>query len=267
MFIKFLISLFVFIFGLCIGSFLNCVVYRLEKKEKITGRSFCPQCKTKLSWSDLFPVFSFLFLLGRCRYCRKKISIQYPIVEIATGLVFLLIFSAGVPTGSGPALGWNLLNLAFLFYIASVLIVIFVYDLRYYLIPDRILFPAIAIGATYRIFENLYSLGGLISFVYAVLIGAGFFLFIFLISKGRWMGFGDVKLAVLMGLILGLPSVFPALFLAFFFGAIIGIITMIFGNKSLKSEMPFAPFLITGTFIAVLYGGHIIQWYLTFFQI
>jgi leader peptidase (prepilin peptidase)/N-methyltransferase len=103
------------------------------------------------------------------------------------------------------------------------------------------------------------------------LVSAGFFLFIFLISKGRWMGFGDVKLAVLMGLLLGLPNVLVALFLAFLFGAIIGVILMAFGKKSagwrMKSEMPFGPFLITGTFISILWASPIIQWYLNLFTI
>jgi len=269
MFIEFLVYFFVFIFGLCIGSFLDCVIYRLEQKKKITGRSFCPQCKYKLSWQDLFPVFSFLFLKGKCRYCRTKISIQYPLIEIATGLIFLLIFIS-----NSQYTIYNILNTIFLFYIASSLIVIFVYDLKHYIIPDKILFPAIVIAFIFRILNlfgnwkleigNLAPLG---NYLLAAIVGSVFFLLIFLISKGRAMGFGDVKLAFLMGLLLGLPNVLTALFLAFFFGAIIGIILMVFGKKKLKSEMPFGPFLIAGTFITMLFGNQIIQWYLNFFQI
>jgi prepilin signal peptidase PulO-like enzyme (type II secretory pathway) len=268
MFTEFLVYFFIFIFGVCIGSFLNCVIYRTELQENmpagpgrkavsfLRGKSFCPHCKHTLKWLDLVPVFSFVFLLGKCRYCKKQISVQYPLVELATGLIFLLI--------SNQFQISNFLNLVFLFYVASVLIVIFVYDLKHYLIPDKVLFPAIMIAFIYRLFENFSSI---LFFLLASLIASGFFLAIFLISKGRWMGFGDVKLAVLMGLLLGVQNVLAALFLAFFFGAIIGVILMVFGKKKLKSEIPFGPFLIIGTFLAMLYGSQIIQWYLNFLQI
>ncbi|MDP3882563.1 MAG: prepilin peptidase [Candidatus Staskawiczbacteria bacterium] len=253
-FIYFLFGIFVFIFGICIGSFLNVVIYRLEKKESLKGRSFCPSCNHKLSWQDLFPVLSFLFLLGKCRYCHKKISLQYPIIEISSALIFLLIFSAQ----GGPASGWNFLNSFFLFYIASALIVIFVYDLKHYIIPDKILFPAIGVAFVYRFLE-FASLGG---YLLAAAIGSGFFLVIFLISKGAAMGFGDVKLAVLMGLLLGFPNILAGLFFAFFFGAVIGTALMILKRKGLKSEIPFGPFLIFGTFVAMFWGQKIIYWYL-----
>jgi len=274
MFIEFLVYFFVFIFGLCAGSFLNCVIYRLEQKKSLKGRSFCPHCKHKLFWQDLFPVFSFLFLKGKCRYCHKKISIQYPLVELATAILFLIIFIA-----TPQYTIYNILNTIFLFYIASSLIIIFVYDLKHYIIPDKILFPAIVIAFLYRIFDfgnlklfGIWDLGfgisaPLLNYVSAAIIASVFFLAIFLVSRGRWMGFGDVKLAVLIGLLLGLPNVLTALFLAFFFGAIIGIILMVFEKKKLKSEIPFGPFLIAGTFIAMLWGSQIIDWYLRLFLI
>jgi leader peptidase (prepilin peptidase)/N-methyltransferase len=139
-----------------------------------------------------------------------------------------------------------------------------------------VLFPAIVITFIYRLFGNLVNSNWILNsnfkfqisnYLLAALIASSFFLIIFLISRGRAMGFGDVKLAVLMGLLLGLPNVLVALFLAFLFGAIIGVILMVFKKKSLKSEIPFGPFLIAGTFIAMLYGNQIIQWYLNFFQI
>ena len=139
--------IFIFLFGLCIGSFLNVVIYRLEKEKKLSGRSFCPHCKHTLSWKDLVPVFSFLWLMGSCRYCSKKISWQYLVVEIATGLVFLIIFS--LQYFNFTVL--NLINIAFLWYIWTALIVIFVYDLKHYIIPDKILFPAIIITFSYQL--------------------------------------------------------------------------------------------------------------------
>jgi prepilin signal peptidase PulO-like enzyme (type II secretory pathway) len=276
MFTGFLINFLVFIFGLCIGSFLNCVIYRLESKKSLKGRSFCPHCKHNLGWQDLIPVFSFLFLKGKCRYCKKSISWQYPLVEIATGLIFLIIFNFQFSTFNEFSI-FQFINLLFLFYVASVLIVIFVYDLKYYLIPDKILFPAIAITFIYRFLDfgnlNLFRIsdfGFRISaifsnFLFAAFIASGFFLVIFLISAGRWLGFGDVKLAVLMGLLLGLPNVLVALFLAFFFGAIIGVGLIVLNKKNLKSEVPFGPFLITGTFIALFWGSQMIQLYFSIF--
>jgi len=263
--ISLIFYIFIFLLGLCIGSFLNCAIYRLETKKTLQGRSFCPKCKKQLLWQDLIPVFSFLFLGGKCRRCKKKISWQYPIVEIVTATLFVLIFWS---LGFGWDLGfgiWDFIKLCFMFYFASVLIVIFVYDFKHYEIPDKVLIPAIAISFIYC---ALFDFGGILNHLLAVLIGSGFFLSIFLISKGKWMGFGDVKLAVLMGLLLGVPNILLALFLAFLFGAIIGVILMVLPfsktgeKKSLKSEIPFGPFLITGTFFAILWGPKIINWYL-----
>jgi prepilin signal peptidase PulO-like enzyme (type II secretory pathway) len=264
MVLDYLLDIFVFVFGACVGSFLNCVIYRLESKKSLKGRSFCPHCKHALSWQDLFPVFSFLFLRGKCRYCHKKISIQYPLVELATGILFVLVFwNLGFVSGFGFRAS-DFIKLCFMLYIASVLIIIFVYDLKHYIIPDKILFPAIIISFAYRVFENFAMLG---NYLIAVIIGSGFFFTIWLVSRGKWMGFGDVKLAVLLGLLLGFPNILVGLFLAFFFGAIIGVILMVGQKKGLKSEIPFGPFLITGSFVAIFFGSQIIQWYLSIFQI
>lgn len=201
MLINYLTDIFIFVFGLCIGSFLNCAIYRLEENKKITGRSFCPNCRHNLSWQDLFPVLSFIFLRGKCRYCKKKISWQYPLVELFTGILFVLIFNQSA-----------IFNSLYLLVISCFLIIIFIFDLKHYIIPDKILFPAIIIAVIY----NLIFWQNIINNLLAAVIACGFFLIIFLISKGKWMGFGDVKLAFLMGLFLGVSNVLAALFLAFF---------------------------------------------------
>ena len=268
MFINYLIGALVFLFGVCIGSFLNAVIYRLEQDKSLSGRSFCPHCKHKLAWTDLFPVFSFLLLGGKCRYCHKKISIQYPLVEVLTGALFVVILWSlgGVSFGSWLVSAgiFGFAKLIFLFYVVSALVVIFVYDLKHYEIPDKVLFPAIGITFLFQAVSSSYLI---INYLLAVLIATGFFFAIFWFSKGAWMGFGDVKLAVLMGLLLGYPNILSALFMAFFLGAIIGVILMIFKKKGLKSEIPFGPFLVLGTFLALLYGTQTIQWYLNLFQI
>ena len=247
---------FIFILGLCIGSFLNCVIYRLEEKKSLKGRSFCPHCKHTLIWKDLIPVLSYIILGGKCRYCEKKISLQYPVVELATGILFLLIFNLqmSLPEFTLP----EFFNLIYLFYVASVLVIIFIYDFKHYLIPDKILFPAIIVSLFYQFFFSEHFLNHIL----AAIIASGFFFVIFLISKGKWMGFGDVKLAILMGLLLGVRPVLAALFVAFFLGSVISIFLMVLHKKGLKSEIPFGPFLIAGTFIALFWGSNIINWYL-----
>lgn len=276
----------VFLFGLIIGSFLNAVIWRLQVGESaLHGRSYCPHCRHQLHWKDLVPLFSFVYLRGKCRYCKNPISGQYPVVELITALVFLLIFHiqffafGQVVAGTEPVFQW--LEFAFLLFVASALIVIFVYDLKHYLIPDVVLFPTIGVVAGYRVLEFLnigawsfnsiftlgfefWDFGHLLGFLFAALVASGFFLFIFLISKGAWMGFGDVKLAVLMGLILGFPYILVALFIAFLTGAIIGVALMSLQKKGLKSEIPFGPFLIIGTFIALFWGEAILNWYWKF---
>jgi len=248
----------IFLLGLIVGSFLNCVIYRLEEnKSFLKGRSYCPHCKHILNWQDLIPLLSFLFLKGRCRYCQKPISLQYPLVELVTGLLFVSFFIFHFSF--------------FIFLIACFLIIIFVYDLRHYIIPDKIIYPAILVSGIWylvsSIFLGLYTKYEILNTIYSAFGAAAFFLLIVLISRGKWMGVGDIKLAFLMGLVLSPPKILVALFLAFFIGAIIGMGLIISGKKTLKSEVPFGPFLVTGTFIALFFGEKIIQWYLNLFKI
>ncbi len=264
--------LLIFIFGLLIGSFLNCVIYRLETGGSfLKGNSFCPNCKHLLAWRDLIPILSFLILKGKCRYCGEKISWQYPLVELFTGLIFISIFNFQFSIFNEFSI-FNFLKLIYCWATSAFLIVIFVYDLRHYLIPDKIIYPAIA---TALIFNFHPPAGGLIFnqfsiFNYSILSAFGaalFFLMIVLISRGKWMGVGDIKLAFLMGLLLSFPNILVALFLAFFIGAIIGVGLILAGKKTLKSEVPFGPFLVAGTFLALFWGQSILNWYLKMFKL
>jgi len=261
-----LISILIFLTGLIIGSFLNCLIYRLEKKENfLKGRSYCPHCHHQLNWLDLIPILSFIFLKGKCRYCGKKISFQYPLVEISTALIFLLILNFQFSI-LNQFLIFNfqtLINLTYFLVISCFLIVIFVYDFKHYIIPDKIIYPAIAVALIFN-FQFLISNQFLIfkSSILSALGAAAFFLTIVLISRGKGMGGGDVKLAFLMGLILSWPNILLALFFAFVTGAIMGTGLIIAGKKTLKSQVPFGPFLVLGTFIALFWGDKIINWYL-----
>jgi leader peptidase (prepilin peptidase)/N-methyltransferase len=246
-------NVFFFILGTLVGSFLNVIILRLKSKESILkNRSHCPFCRKKLSWYELIPIISFIIQKGKCRHCHKKISLQYPLVECFTALTFLLIFKYQFSI-------FNLLIVCFL-------IVIFVYDLKYYLVPNQIIYPAIVLTFGFRI-SDLFRISDFgfriwLDYLAAAIIGGAFFLAIVLISRGKWMGLGDVKIGVLMGLILGIKYLFVALFLAFLSGAIISIILLILKKKTWKSEIPFGPFLTGATFITLLWGNILIEWYL-----
>ena len=191
------IYLIIFVFGTIFGSFLNCIIYYLEEgRNDLNDRSFCPNCKHKLSWSDLIPVISFFFLKGKCHYCSKKISIQYPLVEIFTGLLFVLILNFQFIN-----LQFSILNILtsisflYLLIVSSLLILIFVYDLKHYIIPDKIVYPAIAIALIFNFQKTTFGS--------SLLVGGGaalFFFLLWLVSRGKWMGLGDAKLAFLLGL-------------------------------------------------------------------
>jgi len=269
--------LFIFLFGLAVGSFLNCIIYRLEKNESfLKGRSYCPHCHHILAWQDLIPILSFLILRGKCRYCHQKISLQYPLVELATGILFFSIFYSTFQHSNIPTLQ-QFIQFLYLSIVSCFLIIIFVYDLKHYLIPDKVIYPAIAIAFIYQIISNFqfpisitnfqFQITNFYSPILSALGAAAFFLSIFLISRGKWLGFGDVKLAFFMGLFLGFPKILVALFFAYFIGAIIGIGLVLAKKKNLKSEVPFGPFLVTGTFIALFWGQVLIDWYFRFFMI
>ncbi len=237
-----------FILGTIMGSFLNCLVYRLHNKEDfLVKRSHCPHCQHTLSWQDLIPIFSFLFLRAKCRYCQKPISCQYILAELATGTLFILAIMQ---------------SSYFLLIAFSFLVIIFIYDFKYYIIPDKVIFPAIIITFFYQLVTNLQSIDVFYSAVISALAASGFFLAIFLVSRGRWIGFGDVKLALFLGLLLNFPNILVALFLGFLIGAILGVVLIILSKKGLRSEVPFGPFLVTGTLISIFWGERIFSWYL-----
>jgi prepilin signal peptidase PulO-like enzyme (type II secretory pathway) len=257
----------IFVFGLLIGSFLNCVIWRLHKEEKITGRSYCPKCRHQLAWYENIPVFSFVFLRGKCGHCQGRISWQYPVVELITAILFSISFYANYES--------RIMNYEFNYlftihnslfiiqlfkywFLISVMIIIFVVDLRWYLILDIITLPACLI-----IFIVNILLGqSWINLLFSGIIGGSFFLIQFLISKGKWIGGGDIRMGLLMGLALGWPNIVLALMLAYFFGSIVGISLILIGQKKWGSQVPMGVFLSTGTIVTLFFGGRILAWYL-----
>lgn len=224
--------LFLFILGLLVGSFANVLIDRLPNGENVfVGRSHCDYCKKQLRWFELIPVVSFLLQGGRCRRCHKKFSIQYPIIELVTAsaFVFLLPYSAAY----------------YVLYIA--LLVIFVADLKYQIIPDSMII--VGIFCTFWTGMNLIPAIG--SFV--------FFLVLWLITKKKGIGFGDVKLAFFMGLLLGFPGVVIAFYVAFLTGAVVGVILILGKKKHLKSAIAFGPFLVLGTVVVLVWQPQLIS--------
>ncbi len=245
------------IFGLIIGSLLNAIIYRLKSGDKIVfSRSKCVHCHKKLSAWDLIPIFSFIFLKGKCRYCHKAISWQYPLVELATAVIFVLGYFKYLYPNHPIAQSPNYLT--FLVF-SCFLIIIFVYDLKHNLILDKVSLPALIIAfiANFLFGFTIWNLA------LAGIIVAGFFLFQFVISNGKWIGGGDIRLGLVMGAMLGWPNVLAALLLAYIIGAAVGLILIGFKKKQLNSHLPFGTFLTLATLIILLFGEEIVEWYLT----
>lgn len=245
----------VFGLGLIIGSFLNVVILRLNTGRSIaTGRSACARCSTKLSWYELIPVFSFLGLRGKCKTCKAPISFQYPLVELITAIVFVLLYMHTVLAQSLSL--FSLVAFVYSAVIASLLIVITVYDLRHTIIPNKIVYPFIIlslVGVVYKVatVAHFMTISALVA---GPLLAAPFF-FLWFLSKGKAMGKGDMKLALGIGWLVGIAGSITVFLLSFWIGAIVGLLLITVSNRyGMKSEIPFAPFLIIALTIVTLFG-------------
>lgn len=254
-----IVIIFLFAVGLCVGSFLNVLIYRLPHNLSIFGRSFCPHCKKKIVWHDNIPLVSFIILGGRCRKCRSPISLQYPAVELVTGVLFVLVFlflpSEGI---KHQVLSIKyLVVIGYYLLIVSSLVAIFFTDLKHGIIPDKIIYPTIFITFLYIILNTKYLiLPNLLSALGAFLL---FFLLV-LITRGKGMGMGDVKLAFLLGLFLGFPKIVIALYVAFLTGAAVSLILVLWGKKKFSGgTVPLGPFLVFGTLLAFFAGEKLLQ--------
>lgn len=248
-----------FLIGLPIGSFLNVLIDRLPKKESIwKGRSHCDYCKHILAWYDLIPVLSFLSLRANCRYCHKKISWQYPAVELLTAVLFTLTLTFLNRFSEAPNLSFTLV---YYLTIVSGLIVIFFADWKYRIIPDQVL---ISLTAVTLFFLFIFTKNELINHFLAGIIIFLVFLTLVVITSGKGMGFGDVKYAFVMGFILGIPSTIISFYLSFLTGAAISLILVVRGSKTMKSTIPFGPFLVAGTLVSLFYGSILWIWFKQF---
>ncbi|WP_429079912.1 prepilin peptidase [Brassicibacter mesophilus] len=242
------------IIGVLIGSFLNVCIIRIPKKESIVyPPSHCTSCGAKLKSSDLIPIFSYMHYKGKCIYCQEKISIQYLITEILTGIIFLLSY---IRFG---------LSVEFVFYtmLFCILIIISGIDYSYQIIPDDLILLSFVLGITFKLISYLF-LGQAFSFFNSflgIVVGGGFLLFISIISNGG-MGGGDIKLMAVLGLWIGWKYTILALLLSFIFGGILSLVLLLLKIKSRGEMIPFGPFLALGFLVTVLYGKSIIIWYM-----
>lgn len=241
-----------FFLGACVGSFLGVVLFRLRHGgSALQGRSVCDYCHKKIAWFDNIPLLSFLFLRGRCRRCRRRINPEYPLIELLVGLEFVWLYWLLKINFNwfNWVEGWySLALLAYWLALFSGSMAIAVYDIKFLLIPDQILGPLVVIA-----FLRLFVSGNWP--VVATAFGSMLFLaLLHFLTRGKGMGWGDVKLGFLLGLVLGWPLVLVALFLAFLTGASVGVILIAAKQKRLKSKIAFGPFLILGMLIAKLWG-------------
>src|SRR3989344_4279682 len=243
------ILLFVFIFGAIIGSFLNVLILRLHTGRTLGGRSFCFSCQSQLRWYELIPIVSFLFQRGHCRSCYASISFQYPLVEFTSAvLAVTLVYYFGLT-----------LSALVLFLVGCSLLAIVVYDLRHTIIPNELVYFFIFSTFCYQYFNQpqFFSWLSSLNFLAGPILFC-FFAFFWLVSGGRWMGLGDAKLALGIGWVLGISLGITAVIFSFWVGAFWGLgalsLSLFRRRKSLtmKSEIPFAPFLVLGLVLVAL---------------
>ena len=246
----------IFILGLIVGSFSNVCIYRIPRNESmIYPASHCPKCRSSIKPIDNIPLLSYILLKGKCRNCGSKISIQYPVVEFLTGIIYIFIFLI---------YGLTLQSLIYII-LSSALIIIAFIDLNEQIVPDIISLPGIVIGLILSFFVPYISF---INSVLGVVVGGGIILVIGLVGsvifKKEAMGGGDVKLAAMIGAFLGWKYTIISLFLGFFLGALVGIFLILSKIKSKEDMVPFGPFIALGSFITFLWGEKILSWYVGF---
>jgi leader peptidase (prepilin peptidase)/N-methyltransferase len=244
----------VFMFGMCIGSFLNVCIYRLPSSISIINpsRSFCPQCNSTIQFYDNIPVFSYLWLKGRCRNCKASISLRYPLVELMTGILAIAVLFM---------FGLTLEGVVYFVFISSLLVITFI-DIDHKIIPDIITIPGIPIGlaASFVLPAMTFK-----SSLMGLLVGGGSLLLVAwiysLVTRKEGMGGGDIKLLGMIGTFIGWKGVILTIFAASLAGTLVGIIVMLQKRENLKFAIPFGPFLSIGAMSYVFFGEKVLLWY------
>lgn len=267
-----MLVLIIFIFGLIFGSFVNALVWRVHKQSMAKhkkfkarysiskGRSQCVNCGHRLAGADLIPVLSWLLLKGKCRYCKKPISREYPLVELLTASAFVISYTYWPYTFEALGIA------AFITWLAClvILIALLAYDLKWMLLPNRLVALVTGFAAINVIILaiNHHSPMAVVEATLGALLLTGLFWGLFELSKGNWIGGGDVKLAVALGLLAGSPlKAVLLLFVASLIGTVVSLPLLATKKSDLKAKIPFGPFLIVATVVIYLFGSSLINWY------
>lgn len=249
-----------FLLGLVLGSFITALSWRLPRDKSINkGRSVCDKCDKEIAWYDNIPLFSYLFLGGKCRSCDKKISLRYPLIELATGLLFFILgytlLSCSSLLFDSPLCYYQKilgdLALPFFLTIAVLMVAIFVIDLELQIIPDLLVYLLLILVIFLLLLTNIYIWEHLLAGFSAAL----FLLSLHLITRGKGMGLGDVKLALPVGILLGIKLMITWLFLGFLIGAVVGVVLLVLKKAEFGKHIPFGPFLVISFFLVIIFGG------------
>lgn len=266
----FLTYTFIFILGAVMGSFLSAFTYRVTRNVSVLkGRSYCPNCKKKISWYDNVPIISYILLKGRCRNCKKRISIRYPLLELSTGLLFVGMFLKALECSLLPrclscdfglVCSWTNFNFIFGYVLVLILMLIlvsvFIIDIEEMIIPDIIIFRGFFVF--YILYAILFS-EDLFNFLLSGFLAGFFILMLHLVTKGRGMGLGDVKFAILGGFILGYKMTMLWLFIAFIIGAFVGLMLIFLKKAKFGKQIPFGPFLVISFIIVIFFGPELYE--------
>lgn len=263
-----LVSGLLFALGAAVGSFVNVVIYRTitdDPESWVKGRSHCEHCRNKIAWFDNLPVLSYLVLRGKCRHCQERINLSHPVVEFLTGALFVWWYWAGSLFFQLTQRPFQTLQPIFWLAVGLILIAILVADFLYLIIPDVLVGVLMSLTVIYRValtLAGVMQVRDLGLAVMGMVLGLALFGGIWLLTRGRGMGLGDVKLIAPLALLVGWPKVMVLIFSAFIIGAVVGVGLVLTGKRQARQVVPFGPFLIVATILTLIWGGELLHWYL-----
>lgn len=260
-----IIALLVFFLGAVVGSFVNVVIERtIAGEDWVKTRSRCDYCKHVIAWYDNIPLLSYMLLRRKCRYCKKRISIQHPAVEFLTGVLFVWWYGIGFAFFQLTQKPLTVIQPLFWLVVGILLLMVLITDLKYMIIPDYAVVGLGIVALMYRVYlaqAGVMQIQDLWRAILAGVIASLMFLGIHLLTRGAGMGLGDVKFVLVMGWLLGWSRLIVGLMAAFVFGAIVGVGLLITKKKKMRQEVPFGPFLVIGTVLALVWGNQLWSWY------
>lgn len=261
-----LTTLFWFFLGAAVGSFLNVLIARsLQGDDWLTGRSKCDHCQKSIRWFDLVPVFSYLMLRGKSRCCQQTLSLSHPVVEFLSGALFVWWYWIGIfiyfQLAGSP---FSVIQPMFWLISALILLVVVVFDARYMVIPDIATLTLTVLVFLYRLLLVVSGVMRVEDLGLSLIAAAGFFVFyygLWYFTKGKGIGFGDVKLSLPISLLAGWPRSLVAIFAAFVIGGIYASFLLLSGKRKIGAKIPFGPYMVVGLFVALLWGDRLLSWY------